>query len=112
MLSGCSAPGYSGIRLHPLERRLGPHALDLELRHEDGKVARGGDDERDGTLGDEEVEVRQVPDVVRIEKHEPGQLVALDALQQASASLRELRGRDAGQSLHCWAPDEFGTGLR
>ena len=34
-------PGVLGIRLDPLEGRLGANALDLELGHEHGQVAGG-----------------------------------------------------------------------
>ena len=75
-----------GIRLDALECRLFPYALDLELGYEDGQIARGVRDDADGTLGGEEVEVREVADVLLVEEDVAGEVVALDVLEQALAA--------------------------
>ena len=79
------------IGLDELERGLRADALDLELGDERCELAGRVADDRDGPLGREEVEVREVADVVRAEEREPGQAEAANVLQQALAARAELR---------------------
>jgi hypothetical protein len=60
--------GVLGVRLDPLEVGLGARALDLELGDEDGEVAGRALGQGDRPLGGEEVEAREVPDVVLVEE--------------------------------------------
>ena len=89
------------VRLDPLECGLGPHALDLELGHEDGELARRAHRDADRPLGGEEVEAREVLDVAVVEEHAAGEAHALEEVEQPRTPRLELGGGDAGQELHC-----------
>ena len=93
-------PRVLGIRLHPLELGLGANPLDFELGDEDGHVSRARCDERDGPLGGQEAEAREVLDVLLVEEHVAGELLGLDVLQEPLAPRAQLCGRNAGHRLH------------
>jgi hypothetical protein len=89
-------PRVLGVRLDPLEGRLGAHALDLELGHEDGHLAHRALGEDDGALGREKAEAGEVLDVVRVEQdisREPG---VPHVLEQPLTPRLELRRGDSG----------------
>ena len=78
-------PRVLRVRLDPLERGLGPRALDLELRHEDRRLAAGALRVHDRPLVREEPEAGEVLDVVGAEEDVPGQARAAHVLEQPSA---------------------------
>ena len=84
-------PRILRIGLDELERGLRADAFDLELGDERGELAGRVADDGHRALGREEVEVREVADVVRAEEREPGQIVAANVLQQAFATRFQLR---------------------
>ena len=88
-------PRILRVRLDPLERGLGARALDLELRHEDRRLAAGALGVHDRPLVREEPEAGEVLDVVGAEEDVPGQARAAHVLEQPSAPVLQLRGRDA-----------------
>ena len=89
-----------GVRLDPLERRLGAHALDLELGDEHHHLARRVLREDDRPLRGEEAEAREVLDVVRVEEHVARQPVAPHVLEQPLAPRLQLVRRYARPRLH------------
>ena len=101
------------IGLDQLERGLRADALDLELGDERGELAGRVADDRHGALGREEVEAREVADVVRAEEREPGQAEAANVLQQALATRLQLRRRDPDSHVHvCSLSDRLAALLR
>jgi hypothetical protein len=92
-------PRVLGIRLDLLERRLGQHALDLELGDEREHVSSRTLGEDDGPLRGEEPEAGQVLDVVLIEDDVPAPPLAPDALEHPLAPPLELGDRDARSGM-------------
>ena len=88
------------VRLDPLERRFVSHSLDLELGDEDRELTRSVRGDGDGALRCEELEGREIADVVLTEEHEAGETVALEVLEQAPAARLELVGRDTRGWAH------------
>ncbi len=88
-----------GVRLDPVETRLLPRALDLELRHEDSHLAGHVLREGDRPLVRQEAEAGRVLDVGLVEEDDAAQALRAGVLEQALAPLRELGRRDA-RRLH------------
>ena len=88
-----------GVRLDALERRLGPDALDLELRDEHDRRAVRALREDDGPFGREKPEPRQIADVVLVEDDVAREAAAADELEEALAARLELGGGDPGKRL-------------
>src|SRR2546427_5183402 len=93
-------PRVLRVRLDAFEARLRPHALDLELRHEHGHLARLALDERHWSLRRQEAEAREVPDVVLVEEDVPGEPLSPDVLEKPLASGAEFRTGDARRLRH------------
>ena len=85
-----------GIRLHAVEAGLGTDTGDLELGDERSGLATEALDVRDGALGCEEREARQVLDVALVEDDEPARPVPGDECAQPVPSFAELVWVDAG----------------
>ncbi len=85
-----------GIRLDALEAGLGTRARDLELGHEDRRVAACALRVDDRTLVREEPEAGEVLDVVGVEQHVAARAELAHVLEQALAPLFELGGWDRG----------------
>ena len=83
------------IRLDVLEVGLVADALDLELGHERRQLAGAVRDHGDRPLGGEELEGREVADVVLAEEHVAVQLLAPNVLRRASRLASELVRRDS-----------------
>ena len=90
-------PGVLGVRLDPLERRLGAGPLDLELGHEHDRVTGRALREHDGPLIREEDEAGEVADVVLPEEDIAAEPFALDVLEEPGAPPFELRRRYAAR---------------
>ncbi len=74
-------PRVLRIRLDPLEVRLRLHSLDLELRDEHRQLARDVRRDCDRPLGREEVEAREVLDVLVVEEDVAGEGQIAGALE-------------------------------
>ena len=88
-----------GVRLDPLERRLGAGALDLELRDEHDRLPGRALREDDGTLVREEAEAREVLDVVLPEEHVAAQPFPPHVLEHPAAPCLQLGRRYPGTRL-------------
>src|SRR5581483_6644602 len=97
-----------GVRLDPVEGRLLPGALDLELRDEDRRLALDGLRERDRPLVREEAEPRQVLDVRLVEDDDAGRALAARVVEEPLAPPGELCCGDSGR-LH--GADDIGRSL-
>ena len=85
-----------GIRLDAVEAGLGADTGDLELGDERRGLAAEALDVRDGALGREEREARQVLDVALVEDDEPARPVRGDERVQPLPPFAELVWVDAG----------------
>ena len=88
-----------GVRLDPLERRLGTDSLDLELGNEHRLVASQVAHECDRSLGREEHEAREVLDVVLVEQDVAVEPLATAVVEEPLTSRQELLRRNAGTRL-------------
>jgi hypothetical protein len=95
MRIGCSVPGYSGTAPRGRSRSRRGHG-DLELGDERRGLATEALDVRDGALGCEEREARQVLDVALVEDDEPARPVPGDDCAQPVPPFAELVWVDAG----------------
>src|SRR5439155_7725015 len=93
--------GVLRIGLDPLERRLGAHALDLELRREHRHFSRGALHDDNRTLRREKVEGGEVADVIRVEEDITGQSLTPHVLEQPLTPRLEL-GRGKARSRRVW----------
>ena len=82
-----------GVRLDARKGRFRVRALDLELRHEHGRLAAGALRIHDGPLVREEPETREVLDVVGAEEDVARQALIPDVLEQSLPPLAELGRR-------------------
>ena len=85
-----------GVRLHAVEAGLGTDTGHLELGDERRGLATEALDVRDGTLGREEREAREVLDVALVEDDEPARPVPGDECAQPVPPFAELVWVDAG----------------
>jgi len=90
-----------GIRLDAVEAGLGADTGDLELGDERSRFATEALDVRDGTLGREKREPRQVLDVALVEDDEPARPMPGDERVQPLPPFAELVWVDAGGDGDC-----------
>ena len=97
-------PRVLGVGLDPLERRLGARSLDLELRHEDRRLAGDALRVDDRPLVREEPEAGEVLDVVGAEEDVAGAARRGGRARAAARAAPRARPTRCGGRHRCVAP--------
>src|SRR6185437_11833229 len=94
--------GIFNIVIDPLEASLGSRVLQFQTRHQERRLAAGGEDEGDRPLGGDKGEARVVEDVIIVEEDGGIEFLRPQMLGQAGPAGGEL-SRSNSQSWIHWS---------